>query len=107
MQVHIPSDKCIFPHHRHTLSQVPDKNIFTNCSDFLIFTSNTKIMKWSQALTLVSNNDNENIDHPCRRFNKGWVPGTLTCLRWSLVPPDFKECCIRYSLHENCSNFNK
>ena len=20
-----------------------------------------------------------------------------TCLKWSLVPPDFKECCIRYS----------
>ena len=23
--------------------------------------------------------------------------GTFTSLRWSLVPPDFKECCIRYS----------
>ena len=22
---------------------------------------------------------------------------TITCLIWSLVPPDFKECCIRYS----------
>ena len=26
-------------------------------------------------------------------FNKG----TFTHLKWSLVPPDFKGCCIRYS----------
>ena len=26
-----------------------------------------------------------------RSFNKGVVPGTCTCLKWSLVPPDFKE----------------
>ena len=25
------------------------------------------------------------------------VPDTFTHLKWSLVPPDFKECCIRYS----------
>jgi hypothetical protein len=28
---------------------------------------------------------------------RGGVPGTFTHLRWSLVPPDFKECSIRYS----------
>ena len=28
-----------------------------------------------------------------RTFNKG----TFNRLKWSLVPPDFKECCIRYS----------
>ena len=26
-----------------------------------------------------------------------WVPGTFTLRKWSLLPPDFKECCIRYS----------
>ena len=26
-------------------------------------------------------------------------------LKWYLVPPDFKECCIRYT--RKCSNFNK
>jgi len=31
----------------------------------------------------------------------GAVPGTLTHLKWSLVPPDFKD------IHENCSKFNK
>ena len=31
-------------------------------------------------------------------FNKGrYQVLTFTCLKWSLVPPDFKECCIRYS----------
>jgi hypothetical protein len=31
-----------------------------------------------------------------RPFNKGQaVSGTFTCLKWSLVPADFKECCIR------------
>ena len=25
------------------------------------------------------------------------VPSTFNCLKWSLVHPDFKECCIRYS----------
>ena len=32
-----------------------------------------------------------------RPFNKGAVPGTFTRIEWSLVPPDLKECCIRYS----------
>jgi len=27
-------------------------------------------------------------------FQYGAVPGTFTRLRWSLVPPDSKECCI-------------
>ena len=30
---------------------------------------------------------------------------TFTRLKWSLVPPDFKECCKRY--HEIFSNLNK
>ena len=30
-------------------------------------------------------------------FQYGVVPGIFTRLKWSLVPPDFKECCIRYS----------
>ena len=31
-------------------------------------------------------------------FNKGCRgTGTFTGLKWSLVPPDFKECCIKYS----------
>jgi hypothetical protein len=25
------------------------------------------------------------------------VPGTFTCLKWSMIPPAFKECCVRYS----------
>jgi hypothetical protein len=33
------------------------------------------------------------------------VPGIFTHLQWSLVPPDIKECCIRYSW--KISNFNK
>ena len=32
-----------------------------------------------------------------RPFNKVQLSSTFTCLKWSLVPPDFKECCIRYS----------
>jgi hypothetical protein len=31
---------------------------------------------------------------PKRAFQEGVVPGTL---KWSLVPPDFKECCLRRS----------
>jgi hypothetical protein len=30
-------------------------------------------------------------------FQEGAVPGTFTRLKWSLVPPNFKECCVRYS----------
>ena len=30
-------------------------------------------------------------------FHYGVVSGTFTLLKWSLVPPDFKQCCIRYS----------
>jgi len=30
-------------------------------------------------------------------YNSQAVPGTFTHLKWSLVPPDFKECCTRYS----------
>ena len=33
------------------------------------------------------------------------MPGTITPLKWSLVPPDYKECCKRYL--RNYSNFNK
>jgi hypothetical protein len=29
-------------------------------------------------------------------FLLGTVSGTFTCLKCSLVPLDFKECCIRY-----------
>jgi hypothetical protein len=33
-----------------------------------------------------------------RPFNKGMYQVLLpTHLKWSLVPPDFKECCIRHS----------
>ena len=37
-------------------------------------------------------------------FNTGAVPGTFTCLKWSLVSPDFKECYVRYifCIHDNC-----
>ena len=34
---------------------------------------------------------------PPSPFNKEWYQVLLPLLKWSLVPPDFKECCIRYS----------
>jgi hypothetical protein len=39
-------------------------------------------------------------------LQKGAVAGTFTRLKWSLVPPDFKGCCIRYSLKLLQSWFN-
>ena len=33
----------------------------------------------------------------CISRMSGAVPCTFTWLKWSLVPPDFKECCIKYS----------
>jgi hypothetical protein len=33
------------------------------------------------------------------------VPGAFTHLKWSLVPPDFKECL--QDIHENFSNLLK
>ena len=39
-------------------------------------------------------------------FQEGVVPGIFTCLKWSLVPPDFKECCIRYSWKQKVSDVN-
>jgi hypothetical protein len=32
-----------------------------------------------------------------RPFHTGWHQVLFTHLKWPLVPPDFKECCIRYS----------
>ena len=34
-------------------------------------------------------------DHYTHAFNKGILPGIFTRLKCHLVPPDFKEYCIR------------
>jgi hypothetical protein len=38
-------------------------------------------------------------------FQSEVIPDTFIHLKWSLVPSDFNECCIRYQ-NENYSNFN-
>jgi hypothetical protein len=35
--------------------------------------------------------------YPGLSVRDGTSQGTFTCLKWSLVPPDFKECCMWYS----------